>query len=117
MTVNMGLTNFVPMVAQWQLQSNKDIYDAIDDWRLHKFICVMKDGKQVEVSGIADESECGVCSKYIDFDFNYGSEDIVFWCEIPTAPSLDCVEIYGVEKITETIESTRKQFLKEMLNK
>lgn len=115
MTVNAGLTSFVPIIAQWQLQSDKDIYDTIDDWGYHKFICVMKDGKQVEAFGIADESDCGVCSKNINFlcDLDYGTEDIVFWLEIPPAPKLDKLEIYKEDKIKDAIKNYREQFIKE----
>jgi hypothetical protein len=50
-------------------------------------------------------------------DSDYSTEDIVFWCEIPAVPKLDCIEIYGVDEITKTIKSTREQFLKEIPNK
>ena len=46
MTVNMGLTNFVPMISQWKLQEIDDIYDSFDDWDFHTYRCVMKDGKK-----------------------------------------------------------------------
>lgn len=31
MIVEMGLTEFVPMICQWKLQSEDDIYDSITD--------------------------------------------------------------------------------------
>lgn len=114
MTVNAGLTNFVPIIAQWQLQSDKDIYESFNDWDFHKFLCIMKDGKQIEASGIIDESGSGFCCKYIDFDGDYDVEDLVFWLEIPPRPSLDKLEIYKEDNIKAAIKDYRVQFIKEI---
>ena len=114
MTVNMGLTKFIPMISQWKLQEVDDIYDSFDDWDFHTFRCVMKDGKEVFATGIADESADGCCSKYIDVEGDYQLEDIVYWCEVPTSPKIDLIEIYGKEKIADCIKSTREQFISEV---
>lgn len=117
MTVNMGLTNFVPMISQWKLQEIDDIYDSFDDWDFHTYRCVMKDGKKIFATGIADEGYEGNCSKHINLEGDYKLEDIVFWCEIPTAPKIDKIDIYGKAKIAECIKSTMGQFLKEIKEK
>ena len=116
MTVNMGLTDFVPMISQWKLQEIDDIYDSFDDWDFHTYRCVMKDGKEIFATGIADEDYEGNCSKYIDLEGDYKFEDIVFWCETPTAPNINKIDIYGKAKIIECIKSTMEQFLIESKN-
>ena len=67
MIVEMGLTEFVPMICQWKLQSEDDIYDSITDWDYHEYRCIMKDGKEAIANGIADEGFDGHCCTYIDF--------------------------------------------------
>ena len=113
MTVDAGLTDFIPMISQWKLQDVDDIYDSFDDWGFHTYRCVMKDGKEVCATGIADESADGCCSKYVDIEGDYELEDIVYWCEIPTSPSIDKIKIYSKEKIAECIKSLREQFFDE----
>lgn len=67
----------------WHLQEKEDIYDAVKDWSLHTFVCVMKDGTTQKFTGNLDE-DCeghinvhifGVNDKYDDVD------DIVKWKE------------------------------------
>lgn len=113
MTIIAGLSNFVPMISQWMLQSKNDIYDSFDDWDYHTFICIMKDGKEARAHGIADEGYEGSCSKYISFeDDDYEIDDIVYWLEIPTPPKTDTLEIYKEDKVQDFIKSSRAEFLK-----
>ena len=117
MVVDMGLTEFVPMICQWKLQSEDDIYDSVTDWDYHEYRCIMKDGKEVRASGIADEGFEGHCFTYIDFhDGDYNVDDIVYWCEIPKSPDLDTLEIYGVDKVKTAIKEYSEGFIKELKN-
>ena len=118
MVIQAGLENFVPMVSQWQLQSEKDIYDSFDDWDYHRFICIMKDNKEVFASGITDEGYEGNVSKSIWFnDESYSCDDILFWMEIPDSPNVEKYEVYGKEKIKNFIEYSHNEFIKELTSK
>jgi len=113
MTIIAGLSNFVPMISQWKLQSKDDIYDSFDDWDYHTFICIMKDGKEARAHGIADEGYEGSCSKYVSFeDDDYEIDDIVYWLEIPTPPKTDTLKAYKEDKVQDFIKSSRAEFLK-----
>lgn len=117
MIVEMGLTEFVPIICQWKLQSEDDIYDSVNDWDYHEFRCIMKDGKEVKASGIADEGFEGHCCTYIDFhEGEYDVDDIVYWCEIPKSPKLDTLECYGVDKVNTIIKEYGEEFIKELKN-
>ena len=117
MVVDMGLTEFVPMICQWKLQSEDDIYDSVTDWDYHEYRCIMKDGKEARASGIADEGFEGHCFTYIDFhDGDYNVDDIVYWCEIPKSPDLDTLKIYGVDKVKTAIKEYSEGFIKELKN-
>jgi len=115
MTVEMGLTEFVPMVCQWKLQSEDDIYDSVTDWDYHEYRCIMKDGKEVLANGIADEGFDGHCCTYINFhEGDYNVDDIVYWCEVPKSPNLDKLEVYGVDKVKTAIKEYSDGFIKEL---
>lgn len=115
MVVEMGLTEFVPMICQWKLQSENDIYDSVTDWDYHEYRCIMKDGKEVLANGIADEGFDGHCSTYIDFhEDDYSVDDIVYWCEVPKAPNLDKLEHYGVDKVKTAIKKYSEEFIEEL---
>ena len=115
MVVEMGLTEFVPMICQWKLQSEDDIYDSVTDWDYHEYRCIMKDGKEVKASGIADEGFEGHCCTYIDFhEGDYNVDDIVYWCEVPKSPNLDKLKIYGVDKVKTVIKDYSEGFTKEL---
>lgn len=116
MIINAGLENFVPLLSQWKLQEVDDIYDAIDDWGLHTFNCILKDGKEVKATGIADESYSGSCSISIYFDDDTSEvDDVLFWCEVPTAPSKDILEYWSKDKVASAIKSYREQYIAERL--
>ena len=116
MTVYMGTESFVPMISQWQLQSDNDIYDAVDDWEFHRFLCIMKDGNQVFASGYADESYDGFATKDISIDGDYTMDDILFWLEFPKEPDFHDIEHYGEEKIKEYIHSYRTGLIEDIKN-
>lgn len=68
----------------WHLQEKEDIYDAVKDWNLHTFACLMKDGTIQKFTGNLDEDYEGHISIYIngvndDYD---NVDDIVKWIEI-----------------------------------
>jgi hypothetical protein len=115
MTVIAGLENFVPMVCQWQLQSEKDIYDSIDDWTSKTFLCIMKDGKEVRAYGIMDEGYSGEVSTNLFFeDEDYSEDDVLFWMEIPCPPKADLLKIWKKNDVKDFISSSRCQFNKEL---
>ncbi len=117
MTVIMGLENFVPVLSQWQFQSENNIYDSFNDWDVHNFLCLMKDGKEVSAYGFCDENYLdGFTTKDISFNGmnNYKLEDIVLWMEIPVTPKLSTLEIYGKDKVLEFSKNVRKEFIKEL---
>lgn len=117
MIVEMGLTGFVPMICQWKLQSEDDIYDSVNDWDYHEYRCIMKDGKEVKASGIVDEGFEGHRFAYIDFrEGEYDADDIVYWCEVPKLPKLDTLERYGVDKVKTVIKDYGEDFIKELKN-
>ena len=115
MTIEMGLEKFVPVISQWKLQSENDIYDSFNDWDLHSFICLMKDGKETTATGICDEDSLGFCSKYVDIEGSYETDDILFWTEVPTTPSTDTIEVYGKEKVANAIKDYDDQFRLELI--
>lgn len=71
-------------VDTWHLQEKEDIYDAVKDWGLHTFACVMKDGTIQKFSGIMDEDYEGHIGVNIDgVNDDYDNvDDIVKWIEI-----------------------------------
>lgn len=67
----------------WHLQEKENIYDAVKDWNLHTFACVMKDGTIQKFTGSRDEDYEGHINVYIcgandDYD---NVDDIVKWIE------------------------------------
>lgn len=71
----------------WHKQSDTDdIYDACNDWYLHRFVCKMNDGSYNIAFGTCDEDVNGIVSVTIWFehkDSKYYADDIIAWCEIP----------------------------------
>lgn len=67
----------------WHLQEKEDIYDAVKDWSLHTFVCVMKDGTIQRFTGMLDEDCEGHINVHIDgVNDNYDDvDDIVKWIE------------------------------------
>ena len=67
----------------WHLQEKENIYDAVKDWNLHTFACIMKDGTIQRFSGILDEDCEGHISVHIDgVNDDYDNvDDIVKWIE------------------------------------
>ena len=71
----------------WHKQDDvDDIYDTINDWSVHTYICRMKDGSFNIATGSADEGCNGDVSRNIYFEINdekYYSDDIEAWAELP----------------------------------
>ena len=68
----------------WHLQEKENIYDAVKDWGLYTFACLMKDGTIQKFTGILDEDSEGHINVHIDGvndDYN-NVDDIVKWIEI-----------------------------------
>ena len=67
----------------WHSQEKEDIYDAVKDWGLHTFVCVMKDGTIQKFTGIQGEDGEGYINIYIDgVNDDYDNvDDIVKWIE------------------------------------
>ena len=67
---------------QWRDNKKEDICDSFDDWKYHRFICLMKDGNVVTFRGICYKTTEGEIHKLIDCtDDIYGTDDIRFWFE------------------------------------
>ena len=73
----------VKEVDSWHLQEKEDIYDAVKDWSLHAFACIMKDGTIQKFSGNMDEDYEGHINVHIDgVNDDYDNvDDIVKWIE------------------------------------
>lgn len=67
----------------WHLQEKEDIYDAVKDWGLYTFACVMKDGTIQKFIGNLDEDYEGHINVHIDgVNDDYDNvDDIVKWIE------------------------------------
>ena len=74
----------VKEVSNWHLQEKENIYDAVKDWSLHTFVCVMKDGTIQKFTGSRDEDYKGHINTHIDgVNDDYDNvDDIVKWIEI-----------------------------------
>ena len=74
----------VKEVDVWHLQEKENIYDAVKDWGLHTFACIMKDGTIQKFSGNMDEDYEGHINVHIDGvkDDYDNVDDIVKWIEI-----------------------------------
>lgn len=73
----------VKEVDTWHLQEKENLYDAINDWNLHTFACIMKDGTIQKFYGSCDEDFEGQINTHIygvndDYD---NVDDIVKWIE------------------------------------
>ena len=73
----------VKEVDTWHLQEKENIYDAVKDWSLHTFVCLMKDGTIQRFSGNFDEDYEGHINVHIDgVNDDYDNvDDIVKWIE------------------------------------
>jgi hypothetical protein len=76
----------VKEVDFWHKQSEEDIDDAINDWRVYSFLCIMKDGTTQKFTAVMGESYDGSINTHLDcvddnYDWEY--EDIIYWIEIP----------------------------------
>lgn len=70
-------------VDTWHLQEKEDIYDAVKDWSLQTFACIMKDGTIQKFTGNLDEDYEGHINIHIygandDYD---DTDEIVKWIE------------------------------------
>ena len=68
----------------WHLQEKEDIYDAVKDWSIHIFSCIMKDGTIQTFTGCRDEDCEGHINVHIDgVNYYYDNvNDIVKWTEL-----------------------------------
>ena len=73
----------VKEVETWHLQEKEDIYDAVKDWGLYTFACLMKDGTIQKFNGGMDEDYEGHIHVHIDgVNDDYDNvDDIVKWIE------------------------------------
>ena len=73
----------VKEVDTWHLQEKENIYDAVKDWSLQTFACVMKDGTIRKFTGSLDEDYDGHINVHIDgANDDYDNvDDIVKWIE------------------------------------
>ena len=73
----------VKEVDTWHLQEKEDIYDAVKDWGLYTFACIMKDGTIQKFNGSMDEDYEGHIHVHIDgINDDYDNvDDIVKWIE------------------------------------
>ena len=71
-------------VDTWHLQEKENIYDAVKDWGLYTFACIMKDGTIQKFTGNLDEDCEGHINVHIDgVNDDYDNvDDIVKWIEI-----------------------------------
>ena len=70
----------VKEVNTWHLQEKEDIYDAVKDWGLYTFACIMKDGTIQRFTGILDEDgDVHIDGVNDDYD---NVDDIVKWIEV-----------------------------------
>lgn len=74
-------------LLKWHKNTEDDIFDSLRDWSYHRFVCVMKNNKVMQFSGILDENSNGEISEHFgpvhdtNEDWNY--DDIVLWIEVP----------------------------------
>lgn len=73
-------------VDTWHLQEKENIYDAVKDWSLHTFACIMKDGTIQKFTGNLDEDYEGHINVHIhgandDYD---NVNNIVKWIGMPS---------------------------------
>ena len=75
----------VKEVETWHLQEKEDIYDAVKDWGLYTFACIMKDGTIQKFTGNLCEDCEGHINVHIDgVNYDYDNvDDIVYWIETP----------------------------------
>lgn len=67
----------------WNKQEENDIYFSFDDWKFHKFVCIMKDSQVCTWTGIKDESADGHIETHLVPDKEqYTIDDVVYWTEI-----------------------------------
>ena len=73
----------VKEVGIWHLQEKEDIYDAVKDWGLYTFVCIMKDGTIQKFIGNLDEDYEGHINVHINgINDDYDNvDDIVKWIE------------------------------------
>ena len=74
----------VKEVETWHLQEKEDIYDAVKDWGLYTFVCIMKDGTVQRFNACLDEDCEGHINVHIDgINKAYDNvDDIVKWIEL-----------------------------------
>ena len=67
----------------WHDNNIDDIYDAVRDWGMYRFVCLMKDNTIQVFNGYADENSEGHNSVYVDStNDKYDTDSIVCWCEV-----------------------------------
>ena len=113
MTIYMGTESYVPMISQWHLQDDEDIYSTLSDWNSHVYLCILKDGTQTRAFGYSDESLDGMAFNYINLD-DGDVDDILYWMEIPHPPNKNDFELYGYHELKHYIHQYRKDFIQDI---
>lgn len=78
-------------ITTWHLQEKDDIYNAVNDWSGHNFICLMNDGTIQRFSGILDECYDGSINVHIDSlndEYDNAIDNIIFWIELPKSSNI-----------------------------
>lgn len=72
-------------VNTWKKQNESNIYDAVKDWGLYRFVCLMKDGTIQFFNGMNDETADGHINTHVDgLNDDYDDvDDIIAWIEVP----------------------------------
>ena len=70
-------------IDTWHLQEKENIYDAVKNWGLYTFACIMKDGTIQKFNGSLDEDHEGHINVHINgVNDEYDNvDDIVKWIE------------------------------------
>ena len=67
----------------WHDNNIDDIYDAVRDWGMYRFVCLMTDNTIQVFYGHMDEDDEGHYNLYVDCENDkYGTDGIVCWCEV-----------------------------------
>ena len=80
------MTNEEVKKMTWQVEAEHSIYNAVNDWDIHRFVCLMKDNTIQFFSGINDETCEGEINTHIDCisdDSHDDTDDILMWIEVP----------------------------------
>lgn len=69
-------------IAKWHKESEETIWDAIEPWDTHFFVCIMSDESIEMFLGMCDENNDGDMGKHLYSETDASSEDINLWIEV-----------------------------------